>query len=64
MITGVGHYGANGGTRDIASTTCRSRRGITAVDSCIDTEFETNVACFTIMHIHNNYVHSLIYASV
>ena len=35
MITGVGHYGTNGGTGATACTICRSRRGIPAGDSCM-----------------------------
>ena len=35
MITGVGHYGANGGTGATACTICRSRRGIPTGDSCM-----------------------------
>ena len=35
MITGVGHYGADGGTGATALTICRSTRSITTVDSCM-----------------------------
>ena len=35
MITGVSHYGADGGTGATACTICRSRRGIPTGDSCM-----------------------------
>ena len=35
MITGVGHYGADGGTGATACTIYRSRRGIPTGDSCM-----------------------------
>ena len=45
MITGVDDCGANGGTRAIALTICRSMRGIPTGDSCIKGQIKTNVSC-------------------
>ena len=53
MITGVGHCGAEGGTRATALTFCRSNRSFTTANGCKEGQLEAKVACDIIMHIYN-----------